>query len=44
MASRFACDSVVELDVRQHVERDGQDARARPQDVAVARPHLDAVG
>ena len=30
-------------DVRQHVERDRQHARARPQDIAVARAHLDAV-
>ena len=29
-------EAVVESDVRKHVERDGQDARACPQDVAVA--------
>ena len=34
---------VVEANVRQHVERHRQHARARPQDIAVAGAHLDAV-
>ena len=34
---------VIEANVRQHVERHRQHARARAQDIAVARAHLDAV-